>query len=244
MNTSLIFSLSQVSDSVFYESLDFISLSAFERFELSGALVENENFSNARDVFFKNDKNILSIQDFLPSNLSRNIADSSEDIQKKLISFVNERLAIVSKENIEYIELDLAVDAIKTGQEIQEISKRALVLSQLMKSASKSGITALIPLRFPKEFPKSLSWRYITMLVNQVLHQSTRTVINVFPHEAKPQQMENILKKTFYSSSAIRFCYEPEVNGYLSREYFQGWLQVLCNQGFTGDIILAPKILN
>lgn len=242
MNTSLIFSLSQVSDFVFYDSLDTIVSSAFNRFELAGSHLEHESFLKTRNAFFKNDKSIYSIQGFLPANLSRNISHSPENIKSKLISFVNERLGAVSKESVKFVEIDLAVDSIKVGEEINDLNKRALVLSELMMEASKSGITSLLPLRFPKEFPKSMSWRFVTILVNQVLHKNAQTVINLFPYEAKPEQIQKVLKKTFYSTSVVRFCYEPEVDGYLSRDLFQSWLQVLCDQGFTGDVFLAPKI--
>lgn len=244
MNTSLVYSLRQVSDRVIADSMDFIIDSKYKYFEISGETYESPVFADLRKKFFNSGKKVFSVYDVLPANLSRNWSASPENIKVNLQSLLIERIESIAEDGIGVTELDLALDVIGKGNEIYEVGLRADMLSAITHQAEESGVKILLPIRFPKAYPKSFEWRYLIMLLSKVFHKNVVGVANVFPFESSVVQMEEFFKKTFYSCEVVRFCFDPDSEGDMTREALKVWLQAFCDQGYQGKIIISPKLDN
>ena len=136
----------------------------------------------------------------------------------------------------------MALDEVTKGQEVFDIEHRSQLISMALAKTKGEIGSLLIPLRFPKALPKSFEWRYTSMLQNKIAHSKLATVVNVFPYECHAESFNDFLKKTFYTAKVMRFCFDPVSDGFLNRESMQRWLQVFCDQGFDGRVILSPRL--
>lgn len=242
MNTSLIFSLRHVGASIVEESLDLLMQSPFKYFEVSGSFFESEFFGLFKKRCFDSGKKVASVFELMPASLSRNWANSSEKISSDLQALLSDRLSSLFDESVPFAEIDLALDEVAKGQEVVDIERRSQLLSAVLAEVSSGSTALLLPLRFPKATPKSFEWRYTTMLQNEVAHPKVVSVANIFPYECNAEQFNGFFKKTFYTTEVIRFCFDPVTDGFLNRDSLKRWLQVFCDQGFEGKVILSPKI--
>lgn len=234
--------LSTTQDRDAQNCLSEIKKSNLEHIEVSGTFFESENFASFYSEVFKAGKNITSVTDIVPANLSRNWASSSESIQNEVRDVLLQKIALAGRYNIKYFSFDLGLDAIRAGTEIKEISLRAKLLESLTPSLKKAGITLCQPIRFPKTFPGSEEWRLATMLVTAVMHENVCTEINVFPAEVNNSRVGSLLKKTFYTTKLIRFRYEPALENKFSADMHTFWAESLKAQGFTGDLVFTPVV--
>lgn len=230
--------------SLVLESLDLICDSPFRYFEIAGSLFESHDYNVLKEGFFKSSKSVSCVHEIIPPSLSRNWADSSATISAELQDLLIDRLSDLSMENITFTEIDLSVDEITKDSAVQGVVQRAKNVLLVLQELERSSSEILLPLRFPKAIPKSFEWRYTTMLINEIAHSNVSSVVNLFPYEARPEDFFNFLKKTFYTTKAIRFCFDPLSDGYIGRESFKKWLQTFSDQGFDGKIILAPKLVD
>ena len=186
MNTSLIFSLRDVTDKQLVESIDVLTSSSFQLFELSGSQFESDIYSRLRNALFAADKKVFSIQNLVPVNLTRNWISSKESIQSELTSLFTQKISAMERDGIKLAELDVAIDAIRQGNEINDLKQLSTLLLGVLESAASSGVRMALPLRVPKVFPKSLDWHHLTILINDVLHENLKVVVNLFPFEFNP----------------------------------------------------------
>ena len=121
MNTSLIFSLRDVTDKQLVESIDVLTSSSFQLFELSGSQFESDIYSRLRNALFAADKKVFSIQNLVPVNLTRNWISSKESIQSELTSLFTQKISAMERDGIKLAELDVAIDAIRQGNEINDL---------------------------------------------------------------------------------------------------------------------------
>ena len=242
MNESLIFSLRHAEVPVVEESLDFLLESPFKYFEISGSLFESKFYDVLKRKFFESDKRVSGVYDLMPPSLSRNWTNSSSKISAELQALLSERLSCLSQNNIDFAEIDLALDEVAKGKEVDDIESRSRLVSMALRGSLGETKALLLSLRFPKAFPKSFEWRYTVMLQNEIAHRQVGTVVNIFPFECRPEQFCEFMKKTFYSARATRFCFDPVSDGFLNRESLKRWLQVFSDQGYDGSVILSPRI--
>ena len=242
MSQSLIFSLRCVDPIVVLENLDLICDSPFVSFEVSGVLFESDKYRILKDSFFKHSKSISSVFEVLPPSLSRNWVQSTALVSEELRNLLVNRLNDLASENVSFTEIDLAIDGVVKGQEVHGVVERAKNISLVLQKMDRLNTEILLPMRFPKAIPKSFEWRYTAMLINEISHSSIRSVVNVFPFEIKAELFQDFFKKTFYTTKAVRFCFDPLTDGFISREAFKSWLQVFSDQGYEGNIILSPKL--
>ena len=147
---------------------------------------------------------------------------------------------MASDKGVEFFRMDLALDSIKSGFEIQELNVRSALIAPVLAEAEKSGITICHPLRFPKAFPKSQEWRFGTMLISSLLHKNFKVELDAFPAEVSESKLHNLMKKLFYYPEVIRLRYEPAMDGGVDFEQFKSWMDSLIGQGFKGTIIFSP----
>lgn len=240
LNLSTGFSLCYGKLPVDQDLIETVLFSELERFEISGEMFESGEFSEIYKKFFLQGKKIFSIHEILPVNVSRNWSSSPENIKKDLIVHLRDKVKLAADKGVEFFRIDLALDSIKSGFEIQELNVRSSLIAPVLAEAEKCGITICHPLRFPKAFPKSQEWRFGTMLISSLLHKNYKIEVDAFPAEVSESKLHNLMKKLFYYPEVIRLRYEPSMDGGISFEQFKSWMDSLRGQGFKGTIIFSP----
>ena len=240
LNLSAGFSLCYGKMPLDRDMIETVLFSELDRFEISGEMFESDEFSEIYKKFFLLGKKIFSIHEILPVNVSRNWSSSPDNIKNDLVKHLQDKVKLASDKGVEFFRIDLALDSIKSGFEIQELNVRSALIAPVLAQAEKSGITICHPLRFPKAFPKSQEWRFGTMLISSLLHKSFKIEVDAFPSEVSESKLHNLMKKLFYYPQVIRLRYEPAMDGGISFEQFKSWMDSLRGQGFQGTIIFSP----
>ena len=220
--------------------IEAVLFSEVENFEISGKVFESENFDEIYKRFFLVGKKIISIYEILPKNISRNWSSSPDNIKKELVGHLRSKVKAAAEKGVKFTRIDLGLDTIKTGFEIQELNVRSSLIAPVLTEAEKSGVTICHPIRFPKAFPKTQEWRFGSMLISSSLHNSYKLEIDAFPNEVSISQLHNLMKRLFYYPKVIRLIYEPSMDGGLSFETFKAWVDAFRDQGFNGTFIFSP----
>jgi len=222
------------------DMVETVLFSEIDRFEISGEMFESDEFAEIYKKFFLLGKKIFSIHEILPINISRNWSSSPDNIKKDLVNHLLEKVRLASDKGVEFFRIDLALDSIKAGFEVQELNVRSALLTPVLAEAEQCGITLCHPLRFPKAYPKSQEWRFGTMLISSLLHKNFKIEVDAFPAEVSESKLHNLMKKLFYYPEVIRLRYEPAMDGGIAYEQFKAWMDSLRGQGFKGTIIFSP----
>ena len=241
-NPDIIFSFQAAEETTPQDWMKLIKESRrVSSFEVPGTFFENDQFKDFYHEVFKSGKRLISVRNIIPGSLTRNLSSCSEGIKSEIVNTLNQRIRDAAGAGAMYLNLDLGLNSIKSGYEIQEIGIRAQTLQQVMKTASECGVSLLHSFRFPKSFPSSQEWKFLTILINSVLHHKFCGEIDIFPNEVPASKAEGLMKRTYYSAKVIRFLYDPSNGGRLSTDMHSTWRSTLSEQGFNGDIIFSPK---
>jgi hypothetical protein len=240
--SQLLFSLSHVQNCAFIEIYEALKFSKLKCLEIPGVLFERADYIQFKELCFKKNINVWAVHELVPPGLSRNWASSTENIRGELKLLMLDSLALAALRGVKSISIDLSLDSIRDGFEVNEVDLRFSLLNSFMKIAQNAGMSVNLPVRFPKEFPKSKCWLYATMLLSKVLHEKIGMEVSLFVAEARLDKVKNLLKNGFYFPKIIRLCYDPFLDGPLEMESLTQWLEVFREQGYTGDFVLAPRV--
>ncbi len=209
-------------------------------FEVTGAFFESPEFGDFFQGLSEKGYFVSSVQNVLPRNIMRNLSSSSENIKSDIVKLLKEKILKAGRYNIKYLNFDLGLDTIRDGYEIQEITVRAKLIQSVMQIADQKGVTLCQPIRFPKAFPGSQQWKYVSMLINAVMHKRFCSEINIFPEEVTKSKVSGLLKKNFYGAHLIRFRYDPVHGSGMTDEMHTFWSESLKEQGYSGDLVFVP----
>lgn len=240
MGFSTGFSLCYSKIPVDRDMIETILFSELDKFEISGEVFESDEFEEIYKKFFLVGKKLFSIHEIVPSNISRNWSGTQDNIRKELVTHLKGKVKIAAEKGIKFFQIDLGLDTIKFGFEIQELNVRSALIAPVLAEAEKYGITICHPIRFPKAFPSTQEWRFGTMLISSLLHRNFKLEVDAFPEEVSESKLHNLMKKLFYYPEVIRFRYEPALDGGISIDKFRSWMDALGNQGFNGTVIFSP----
>jgi hypothetical protein len=222
--------------------LNQIKKTSLNHFEISGTFFESAEFDLFYQEVFKAGKYISSVKDIIPTNVSRNWSSSSESIKSEILEILIKKIRLAGRYNIKYLNLDLGLDSIHNGYEIQEITVRTQLLEPLIEVLEEEGVTICQPIRFPKTFPGSEEWKFAIMLVSSVMHARFCIEINIFPSEVNNSKPASLLKNIYYSAKLIRFRYDSAVGANFTSDMQEFWAESLRQQGFSGDLVFCPTV--